>query len=429
MQARNRGIVTGIIGGALGKFISLAAPFVVMPAMLRYLGEADFGVWMTAVSLTSAAMFLDFGIGNGLLTRLSRAFGLGDYVTMRSYIVSAYVALTVVAVVLGISLVVVYVIVNSGWVSFTYQVTANFLAIAAACIFTFIFGIPASVIQRVMLACQKTWMSNVWQIMAALLSVVLCLLSIWLKMASWMVVLAYALPPIVMMFCSAFWFFSKHLELKPKLTEFSRAYSFDLLSIGSRFFVLSIFTSIALNIDNFIIAQRLGVEAVTEYSVPARLAGLLGLVVNVLFMPLWAANGEALAKNDYVWLRQTMMKMSFLGGGAILILSILLIALSTPILNLWMGRSFEGQEANIAALCLLSFFMAVTSPFNMLLNSAGDLRVQVMAWSLFLLVTVLAKYWFISGQTVWVVPLISALAYLFIISPFVALSARRIVRG
>jgi len=428
MQTRNRGIVTGIIGGVLGKSISLVAPFVIMPAMLRYLGEAGFGVWMTAVSLTSAAMFLDFGVGNGLLTRLSRAFGLGDYATMRSYIVSAYITLTVVAVVLGLILVVFGIVFNREWLGFTTQITADSLAIVAACIFTFIFGIPASVIQRVMLACQKTWLTNVWQIMAALLSVVLCLVAIWLKMAGWMVVLAYAFPPIAMMLCSAFWFFSKHLELKPKLTEFSRAYSLDLVSIGSRFFVLSIFTSIALNIDNFIIAQQLGVEAVTEYSVPARLAGLLGLVVNILFMPLWAANGEALAKKDYVWLRQTMMKMSFLGGCTIFFASIFLIALSGPILNLWMGRSFEGQEANMAALCLLSFFMAVTSPFNMLLNSAGELKVQVIVWSLFLFVTVIAKYWLVSEQTVWVVPLISALAYLFIISPFVILRARKVVR-
>lgn len=418
----------GIIGGGLGKAVSLAAPFIVMPAMLRYLGETDFGVWMTAVSLTSAAMFLDFGIGNGLLTRLSKAYGLGDYVTMRSYITNAYVTLSGVAVLLGLVLLFFGISLSAEWFSFAEQIGESSLAIVAACVSSFIFGIPASVIQRVMLACQKAWLSNVWQMIAALLSIVLCLFAIWLKMASWMVVLAYVLPPVVMMLCSAFWFFSKHPELKPNLFGFSRTYSSDLLCIGSRFFVLSIFTSIALNIDNAIIALRLGAEAVTEYSVPARLAGFLGLVVNVLFMPLWAANGEALAKKDYEWLRQTLIKMSCIGGSMVLLAGILMILLNAPLIDLWMGRAFEGQTSNIAALCLLSFFMAVTSPFNMLLNSAGALKVQLVAWGMFLLLTIFAKYWLLSEQSVWIVPMISAMAYALIISPAVIFSAIKIVR-
>ena len=58
----------------------------------------------------------------------------------------------------------------------------------------------------------------------------------------------------------------------------------DLLTLSSRFFVLSILTAIGLNIDNLIISMNAGPAAVTAYSIPARLGSVLGLLILTLFM-------------------------------------------------------------------------------------------------------------------------------------------------
>ena len=100
LSERNRRIVTGIFGGALGRSISLLAPFIVMPIILHMLGAYLFGVWMTVLSFTAMALFMDFGIGNGLLTKLSYANGLNNYSEMRAYIVSAYISLSIIAFIL-----------------------------------------------------------------------------------------------------------------------------------------------------------------------------------------------------------------------------------------------------------------------------------------------------------------------------------------
>lgn len=414
---RNRGILTGILGGFLGRSVSLLAPFIVMPAMLQYLGASVFGLWMTAVSLTSMALFVDFGIGNGLLTKLSRAMGSADHAGVRGYVASAYLALTAIALALLAILTLGVIGAQSGLPGMMgYVVPEGSLSVFAVCLATFIVGVPASVIQRVMYASQKAWLSNIWQILAAILSVILCLLAIQAELSPWKVIAAYALPPVLIMGVSTIHFFGKHPQWRPHWDDFSRKYAADLLSIGSRFLMLSVITSIALNIDNLVIAQRLGAAAVTEYAVPAKLASLLGLVVTTLFLPLWAANGEALARQDYAWVKRTTLKMSLFGGLAVLAAGGVLLVLSDTMIHLWMGRAFEGQFPVLVFLSLLSVFMAFTSPFNMVLNSVGSVKPQLMAWVLFLVVSVPLKYFMLEEGKVWLVPLISALTYLLTVA-------------
>jgi len=90
MNTKNINLIKGILGGAGGRSVSLLAPFLVMPIMLNSMGESIFGLWLTILSLTSMIMFMDLGIGNGLLTKLSYENGLKNYGNMKSYIASGY---------------------------------------------------------------------------------------------------------------------------------------------------------------------------------------------------------------------------------------------------------------------------------------------------------------------------------------------------
>jgi O-antigen/teichoic acid export membrane protein len=430
LRLRNHRVVSGMLSGLLGRGMALLAPFVVMPAMLHYIGDVQFGVWMTTVSITSMAMFLDFGIGNGLLTHLSRAYANDDISKMRSYITSAYVALTTISLFVALAIL-VGSFMTAAWVPLqAAQENENSRNIVIATLIAFACGVPLSIIQRVMYACQKSTLSNIWQLLGSAASVILCYLAIHLRLPVWMVVSAYAAAPLLILIAATAFFFQNHPHLTPRASSLSKARAFELMRLGSKFFALSIVTSISLNADNLIIASRLGAVAVAEYAVAAKLASILALIVTTAFVPLWAANGEAFAKKDFHWIKKTSLRMSLIGGGGVAVIGSFLTIFSDFIIFHWMGREFEGLPGMMAVWAIFYTLLGIASPFNMILNSVGLVRVQIKAWSLFSIVTLIAKYLALSMfSNLWIVPLVSAIAYLLFVAPMAIAAAGNVYNG
>ncbi|WP_162269809.1 oligosaccharide flippase family protein [Variovorax paradoxus] len=416
-----------MLSGLLGRGVALIAPFIVMPAMLRYLGDIEFGVWMTTVSITSMALFLDFGIGNGLLTHLSQAHANGDISRMRSYITSAYAALATIALFVVV-IILIGSLITATWIPLrATQNNENSRYIVIVTLMAFAGGVPLSIIQRVLYACQKSALGNMWQLLGSIASVAFCFLAIHLRSPTWVAVSVYAGAPLAVLIVATLLFFRTHPQLVPSVLFLSKARVFELMRLGSEFFVLSIITSIALNLDNLVITSRLGAMAVAEYVVAAKLASILALIVTTAFVPLWAANAEAFAKKDFYWIKKTSLQMSLIGGGGVALLGLLLVISCDFIIFHWMGRRFEDLQKLMTVWAIFYTLLGVTSPFNMVLNSIGLVRVQIKAWIFFLVATLIAKYLILeSFPSLWIVPLVSAIGYLTFIAPMAIAAASNV---
>ncbi len=412
----------------MGRLVALAAPFAVMPELLRYLGAESFGVWMTAVSITSAALFLDLGVGNSLLTKLGVSFGREDYISARGYILGAYNILIKITVALLLLVLLVVVLCVNDVLNFGVTPLGNHdLYIIAICMAAFLVGVPASLIQKILYARQMVLQCNLWQILGAICSVISCYVAIWMSFSSWAVVLAYSLPPVLVMIVATFVFFSSNPALFPDRHDASPILFGELFGLGKRFLCLAVITSVGLNIDNTIIAATLGSESVTEFSVPIKLASLLGLLVTTMFLPLWPANADALVRNDYDWVRRSTIKMSTLGFGLVAAVGIVLVVVSNSLVEMWMGRSFENQGVVLAGQCCLFVLMAFTSPFNMLLNSLSRVRIQIVAWFLFLISTISVKLWLVPVVGFWIIPIVTSAGYMVFIMPLVVYGTRDVL--
>jgi O-antigen/teichoic acid export membrane protein len=412
---RSRQLINAIIGSVGGRAATLLAPLLVMPAMLDHIGPRDFGVWMTAIAVMNIAQFADLGIGNGLLTRLSAAFAHEDNDAVRADIASGYAVLSAVAVPL--------VIAGPALMTALGPAVSPIYGAALA---AFAVSIPATVIHRVLYASQQVVRANIWQIVAAILSVGVAFAAIAADWSAAAIVLAYALVSPAMMVVAALFTFAQRPDIAPRIRDVSGNAVRALMGLGSRFLLLAILTATAMSADNILIAAQLGEAAVTDYAVPARIGSLLTLVVGTIMMPLWSAYGEAMARGQQDWVWRNARRMALIGFAAVALVGSMLTLFIHPILMLWMGRSFADAEWIIGGLAVFAALTALTAPFNMILNAAGRIPPQIGAWTVFLALALVAKWLLLPMTGIWVLPFIDTMLYALAISPAMVIIGRRI---
>ena len=100
---RTRLLVRGVISSFASRGLAALVPLAMIPLMLTALGTTVYGAWMAIVSITSMLVWADLGLGNGLMTRLSRHLAHDDHRFARRDILATYAIVSLVAFLLCLS--------------------------------------------------------------------------------------------------------------------------------------------------------------------------------------------------------------------------------------------------------------------------------------------------------------------------------------
>ena len=412
----------------ISRGLAAVAPLLLIPITLNYLGDQVYGIWMVVVSLTSMALWADLGLGNGLLTKLASCHATGDRQLAGRYVSAAYAALASTAFVLLGLLWIASLLVP--WPAFfdatDHNLAAPAQAISVICFSAFIINMPLALVHRVQYAHQAVTRSNIWQAVGSILSVGLAAGAVHLVLDPVAVVAAASSGPIVANIANSVLSYSTaESDIAPQLRRVDRAIAGTLFRLGGKFFALSVVTATALNMDNLIIAHALGLRAVTEYSIPARVFGTLGLIVTLVNLPLWPANGEALARGDYQWVRKTTAQMTAVSATAIVIPATALIIFADRGLALWIGPAFDSSLLLLVGLATWWLLLATTTPRFMVQNAAGLIRPQFYGWCIFFVVSIPLKWFAAKTLGVAGVAFAGGTAYLLIVIPAATFGYRK----
>jgi O-antigen/teichoic acid export membrane protein len=415
MNGRTKTFIVAVSSGLIGRSVALLSPLVVMGPMLSHLGTVLFGIWLTATSMAALANFLDFGIGNATLTRLSEAFGKNNLLSARSLLGQAY---TLLATLGGacILLTLAATLVAMQFLPET-SVTAEQVTVVAIVLCALFLTFCTGLLVRLLQSRQSYVHANIVQSAGPLFAMSASLMGIALDLSPVAVVALYAAAAPT---TQALWttvYFVRRPSLRPAFHGLDKASIGGLVDLGGAFFVVSILTSIGMNMDNLIIAASVGAEAVTDFGVPARLGTLLLFIIFTVFMPLWSLFGDALARGDRTWLSSTALRASLAGSFVVLVIGLGLVMFADDIIQIWMGRAFPNQQRVLLGLVLSATLIAATSPFNMILNAAGMARQQILPWATFVSVSAFAKVLLIAPQTTWWAPWITAATYMLFVTP------------
>src|SRR5205807_7907525 len=110
--ARLRRMKKTVAVSVLAKVVFFGSQMVIVGAALRYLGQEEYGLWMTVIAALGWISFGQFGIGPGLVNSLGEANGHGDTASAGMYFTSAIFIMTIVAIVLFLSILAVLPLVD-----------------------------------------------------------------------------------------------------------------------------------------------------------------------------------------------------------------------------------------------------------------------------------------------------------------------------
>lgn len=415
-----RASLTTLTSG-VAQIVSNLTPLVTFPLALNYLGAERFGMWQTIGAVLGMMTFADFGLGNGLLTTVAAAAGKEDHNSARRLVATAFYTLASFALIMLLVFMALWPFID--WPKFfnvASPLAKNEASVAMlVCAMCFALALPFSVVQKVQSGYQEGFQTNLWQCMGAVATLGFVVAAVYARVSLPLLVGGLMGIPILITGLNGYFYFKyQRTWLCPSLKGFDPETARALLGTGISFLFISVLAAVGIYSDNIVTAQVLGAEAVTQLSVPTRMAMPISALAMMVFMPIWSANTEAMSRGDIAWVRTTLRRLRFIGVALTAVGGIAFVICCPWVLHMMVGDRVIPHYTLLAGLATWGIAMSLAGPGFMVLNAAKVLRPQILMYLLFTLTSITAKIILISRFGIDVIPWITACLYVvFILIP------------
>ncbi len=358
--------VTSLLAHGLGVFTGLFS----IRVTLGYLGKERYGLWMAISSLLTWAALADFGLARGMQNHLSEAHGQDDQDAAARYVSTGFAALSIVALVLAV--VFLPVLFFMPWTKVLAVSDASLAGetrgAVASVVAIFLAGFPLSLVPTIYSAYQRGYVANLFTIVGSLLSlgtlVVVTRLHVSLP---WLIVATGGIG-VFMTTLNLGWIVKEMPWLRPRRSLVSMK-ALRALAATSTALMLFQLSSLLINEAQIIIvAHRLGLDAVADWSIFMRVHALPIVFISMLDGPMIPALREAHVRGEHKWLRTAFFRLTWIKMAIAFVAVGLYFALGNFAVHLLSGRSVDLPMKVWAA----SGFLLVVGVWN---GSFNDLMI------------------------------------------------------
>jgi O-antigen/teichoic acid export membrane protein len=383
-QERYRRVALSSVAAAGARAVTVGAGLITVPLAFRYLGVERYGVFVTITALAAFVSWSDLGIGNGILTLVSRAYARGDRDEAVRVVSAATLVLLATAGALAIVFAAVFAFVP--WADLlnvkSHEARAEVgTAVAVFVAFT-LAAVPLGVAQRAQLAFQEGFRASLWAASGSVASVVGLVLAIELDASLPWLVAAVAGGPVLGLTFNALWMFGRQRRwLRPRLAAWDSAIARAIVRTGSLFLILQVSMAVAFESDSLVLARIRGAGSVSLFAVPFKLFTISAVLLAFFLTPLWPAYAESFARGDVAWARRTLRRSLIATAAFGVVTGAVLIAVGGPIVRVWAGAAVEPSFQLRVALALWGLLLCVGGAFAAFLNGLNAMRYQAVTAS------------------------------------------------
>lgn len=377
---RTKNIKAQIYLSLILRGMSIFLSFFVVRVTIGYLGKDLYGIWIVLLSIISWLSLFDIGVGNGLRNKLTIALSNNNLEDARSYVSTAYIILSSIALTLLILFSCSIYFIN--WISVfnsTLLDIGEYRLMMFLFMFSIVFSFVLGLINSILNAYQQSALTNVISIMTNLIFISFLILFKSFFLSNIIkIIFIYCVALLLSHLILTFYFFKKNKAVVPRFIHFSKSKIKDVLSLGGSFFIIQIAVLLIFTVDNYIILQLLGTEQVSVYNVVFKLFSIFTLAFGIIISPLWSAFTEANEKNDFHWMKTTIKKLNLMFLVVILGLIVFLF-IYQPILDIWMPTNSRIVPPFnlIIALSIFIIISVWNNIYAFFLNGVGIVKMQV----------------------------------------------------
>ena len=348
-----------------------------VPLLINYLDPERYGIWLTLTSIVGWFTFFDVGLGNGLRNNLTVALAKENIRLAKEYISTTYFILAIIFC----TVLLIFYIVNPSldWQKIlnTKSVNKDELSLLALIVFTFFFlRFIFNIIGVILNADQRPALNNIFAPIGNFISLlIIYILTFTTKSNLVLMGLVLSVSPVTILFIASIILFKgKYENIKPSLSSIKWNHASILLGLGLKFFTLQISALILFSTSNIIITQFLGAKYVTIYNIAFKYFQLPIMLFNIIMMPVWSAVTDAFAREDFEWLKRTLLKLNKISC-LFFIGIIFMLCISPFIYDFWIGRKVHIPFIVSATMALYAIMTVFISPYSNYINGLGKLHI------------------------------------------------------
>lgn len=343
-NSSDKALFKNISGAFIFKGLGMLLSFFSLPIYMDFFeNKLVLGVWFTILSTSNWIFMFDIGIGNGLRNCLTRELVRGDKERIKTYISSAYIMITIIAILMmGIgSLFLGYV----DWNDFfnisesvvskdTLNTTVRIIYVGI--ILQFIFKI----VVYILYALQKSAVNNLiafltslFQFMAVLLLPAASISENLIRLAIVFIISSNILYVVVTIF--AF----RNEQIKGcgvSLKYFEKDAALKTVNIGILFLWTQVLHLLISLTDDYLVTRFTSPKYEVYFSIYNRLFSLAGTLFTLALTPVWSAVTKAQEERDYLWIKKiyrTANRAVILGIAG----EFFIILVMQFVVNIWLG--------------------------------------------------------------------------------------------
>lgn len=377
-ESRTQEYISQLRKSFIFKTLTLGSTFITIPIMIKYLGEQQYGIWSTLLSIVSWIVLFDIGIGNGLRNKISESLAKNSMQEAQNYISTAYVTIGIISIFLFF-----IILIFSSSISwqniFNIRVISNseLKKIVHITLFFLFLNFWLSLINQVFNGLQKASFVILNQFLSnCLILIFVSVLYVFYESSLVKLAFLYGFALMVSNVLLSLWFYLNHNELMPRIKYFHLKYIKSITNQGIQFFIIQIAVVVIFTTDKILITQLFGPEYVANYDIVFKLFSIISIVHSLIMAPLWSAYTDAYYRRDIIWIKQTL-KYQIKIYPLIVLSVIFLIFTSQSIISLWIGKNVIVDYSLIISMAFFILISTWNNIFAYFVNAINQLDVQI----------------------------------------------------